>query len=319
MTRACTRVRLIESARVELVVAEATGAVKLVTTTLDEGRSGPVSHGQILEVVTDALGLGAGERRTVVAAAAGNDEQFLRLSWGSFAIRPGIAPRWSELRAGTWGAAPPGPSKRTLAGSVDALATAASDRGYRCETPQVQTVRACTRTEGGYSYDLWMQGTDSYLTTLSLSVTAAYRTRTRSHWVDEMAVVLTWVDAEQGHSLSAWLAGSADAPGAESYVDGLPIYFLVRADEYTKETLGGVSAECGRTVDDISPCEPRRPAGSATGRTRGRWHGAYGLGPPVRLARPNRFAGLPGAGGTGPPPGGRSAPPNASTGLGMDR
>ena len=101
-----------------------------------------------------------------------------------------------------------------------------------------------------------MQGTDRYVTTLDLSVTAAYRTRTRSHWVDEMTVVLTWVETEQGQSLSSWLARSADAPGADSYVDGLPIYFLVRANEYTKETFGGVSAECGRTVDDISRCEP---------------------------------------------------------------
>ena len=49
---------------------------------------------------------------------------------------------------------------------------------------------------------------------------------------------------------------SADAPGAEGYVGGLHISFLVRADEYTKETFGGVLAECGRSVDDISSCEP---------------------------------------------------------------
>jgi hypothetical protein len=256
VTRACTRVRLIETAKVELVVAEATGALQLVTITIDEGRTASVSHGQILEVIADALGLEEGERRTVVAAAAGNDEQFLQLSWGSFAVDPGAAPRWSELRAAKYGGAPPGLSKRTLTGSVDALATAAGRRGYRCEIPEVRTIRACTRTAGGYAYDLWMQGTDRYVTTLDLSVTAAYRTRTRSHWVDEMTVVLTWVETEQGHSLSSWLARSADAPGADSYVDGLPIYFLVRANEYTKETFGGVSAECGRTVDDISRCEP---------------------------------------------------------------
>jgi hypothetical protein len=92
--------------------------------------------------------------------------------------------------------------------------------------------------------------------TLYLSVTATYRIRTRSHWVDEMAVALTWVDTEQGRNLSSWLAESADAPGADSYVDGLPITFLVRTDEYRKETFGGVTAECGRIVDDISSCEP---------------------------------------------------------------
>jgi hypothetical protein len=43
-----------------------------------------------------------------------------------------------------------------------------------------------------------MQGTDSYVTTVDLSVTATYDNRTRSHWVDEMAVALTWVDTDQG-------------------------------------------------------------------------------------------------------------------------
>ena len=94
------------------------------------------------------------------------------------------------------------------------------------------------------------------MTTLSLDVTARHRTQTRSRWVDEMSVVLTWLGTAQGRNLSSWLARSADAPGADSYVDGLHISFLVRADEYTKETFGGVLAECGRVVNDISSCEP---------------------------------------------------------------
>jgi hypothetical protein len=69
--------------------------------------------------------------------------------------------------------------------------------GYVCETPQVQTIRGCTR-KGGLLLRLWMQGTDSYVTTVDLSVTATYDNRTRSHWVDEMAVALTWVDTDQG-------------------------------------------------------------------------------------------------------------------------
>ena len=44
---------------------------------------------------------------------------------------------------------------------MDTLANAARNRGYKCTTPQVQTIRACTRKEGGYSFDLWMQGTDT--------------------------------------------------------------------------------------------------------------------------------------------------------------
>jgi hypothetical protein len=264
VTRVCTRVRLIKSARVQLIITEETGAVQLVTTTLDEAGSPQTSHGQILEVLTDAVGLKPADRSRVLAAVSSDADQFLQLGWGSFTLRPGAAAKFelpedqweSELRAAQWDDPPPSPSKITLAGSVDTLATAARNRGYMCKTPKVRTIRACTRKEGDYFFDLWMQGTDTYVTTLSLSVTASHRTQTRSRWVDEMSVVLTWVDTDQGRNLSSWLAQSADAPGADSYVDGLHISFLVRADEYTKETFGGVLAECGRSVDDISSCEP---------------------------------------------------------------
>jgi len=255
VTRACTRVRFLESARVQLVAAEASGALQLVASTVAEERSARDSHSQILQAVADAVGLEPADRTRVLAAVAGDADQTHQLSWGSFTVRPGAAPE-SELRAAQWEGAPPRPSKTTLTGSVDALATAARSRGYVCETPQVQTIRACTRSEGGYFFDLWMQGTDTYVTTLYLSVAASYHNRTRSNWVDEMAVVLTWLDTEQGRTLSSWLAQSADAPGADSYVDGLPISFLVRADEYTKETFGGVTSECGRNIEDISSCEP---------------------------------------------------------------
>ena len=69
-------------------------------------------------------------------------------------------------------------------------------------------------------------------------------------------MVVSWLGTDQGRQLSSWLAGNADAPGARSYVAGLPVYFLVRADEYTKETFGGVAPECGRIVNNISGCSP---------------------------------------------------------------
>jgi hypothetical protein len=264
LIRVCTRVRLIESAQVQLVITPASGEVELVTTRLDEEGSATASHGQVLEVLTDALGLSSADRSKVLAAVDRDAEVSFDVGWGSFTLRPGAATKYelpveqweSELRAARWDDPPPTPTGATLAGSVDTLANAARDRGYECTTPQVPTIRACTRKEGGYSYHLWMQGTDTYVTALTLDVTATYRTQTRSHWVDEMSVVLTWLDTAHGRNLLSWLAQSADAPGADSYVDGLHISFLVRADEYTKETFGGVLAECGRVVTDISSCEP---------------------------------------------------------------
>jgi hypothetical protein len=67
---------------------------------------------------------------------------------------------------------------------------------------------------------------------------------------------LPWLGTDQGRQLSSWLAENAEAPGARTYVDGLPVYFLVRADEYTKETFGAVAPEGGRSVNNISGCSP---------------------------------------------------------------
>jgi hypothetical protein len=144
----------------------------------------------------------------------------------------------------------------TITGSIDALAAAARGRGYVCETPEIQNIRGCTRKQDGYTYRLWMQGTDRFLATLDLEVLSAYRTQTRRQWLDEMTVVVSWLGTDQGRQLSSWLAGNADAPGARGYVAGLPVYFLVRADEYTKETFGGVAPECGRIFNNISGCSP---------------------------------------------------------------
>ena len=145
----------------------------------------------------------------------------------------------------------------TITGSIDALAAAARGRGYVCETFEIQNLRGCTRKQDGYSYRLWMQGTDRFLATLDLEVLSAYRTQTRRQWLDEMTVVVSWLGTDQGRQLSSWLAGNADAPGARGYVAGLPVYFLVHADEYTKETFGRVAPECAwRTVNIISDCSP---------------------------------------------------------------
>jgi len=91
---------------------------------------------------------------------------------------------------------------------------------------------------------------------VELSITSDYRTATRARWVELMDQTLGWVDTAQTRSVRTWLAASADAPGAQAYVDGLPISFHTRIDEYTKETFGGISAECAPTVDDITACGP---------------------------------------------------------------
>lgn len=210
LTRVCSRVRLIESAEVRMVVRAATGEIMVSTSLVEEAGTAQATRDRLREIIPDRGG--------------------------------------SVGRSGTFPV--------TITGSIDALAAAARGRGYLCETPEIQNIRSCTRKQDGYTYRLWMQGTDRFLATLDLEVLSAYRTQTRRLWLDEMTVVVSWLGTDQGRQLSSWLAGNADAPGARSYVDGLPVYFLVRADEYTKETFGGVAPECGRIVNNIFGCSP---------------------------------------------------------------
>jgi len=210
LNRVCSRVRLIESAEVRMVVRAATGEIMASTSFVDEAGTAHVTRDRLREIIPERGG-----------------------SVGRSAAFP-----------------------VTITGSIDALAAAARGRGYLCETPEIQNIRSCTRKQGGYTYRLWMQGTDRFLPTLDLEVLSAYRTQTRPQWLDEMTVVVSWLGTDQGRQLSSWLAGNADAPGARSYVAGLPVSFLVRADEYTKETFGGVAPECGRDVNNISGCSP---------------------------------------------------------------
>ena len=212
LTRVCSRVRMIASAEVRMVVRAATGEIMVSTTTLvDEAGTAQATRDRLREIIPDR---------------------------GGSMVEPGTPPV-------------------TVTGSIDALAAAARDRGYLCETPEIQNIRGCTRKQDGYTYRLWMQGTDRFLATLDLEVLSTYRTQTRRHWLDEMTVVVSWLGTDQGRQLSSWLAGNADAPGARGYVAGLPVYFLVHADDYTKETFGGVAPECAwRIVNNISGCSP---------------------------------------------------------------
>jgi hypothetical protein len=260
VTRACSRVRNLSSSRVDLVAATDTGLVLAVRASAEqEWRDRAQAHRDILTVISRAIGLPPAEQEQVVAAAtAAAAESVFDLGWGTAVVhtgtgQPGPA---STFRAAGATAAAPQTSRTTLAVPVDALAAAARAHGYTCVTPQVQTIRSCQRTVDGYGDDLWLQGTDTFTTTVDLSVTSDYRTATRARWLEVMDETLAWVDTAQTRSVRAWLTGSAGAPGAHSYVDGLRVSFFVRVDEYTTETFGGISAECAPTVDDIAACAP---------------------------------------------------------------
>ena len=123
--------------------------------------------------------------------------------------------------------------------------------------PEVRTIRGCDRpdVDDGYAEELSFQGTDATTVEVYLSVTSLYHRQTRSRWLARMTEVLGWVDTAQTRKLRSWLAASADAPGGDGYVDGLPIFFFVRTDAWEKETFGGLRAECATDIEDLSPCE----------------------------------------------------------------
>lgn len=260
VTRSCSRVRGVATSHVQVAAATDTGTVQLVRTFLDQDRrSRAEAHADVLGVVARAVGLPPAAQAQVVAAASSReDETVVDLDWGTAVVRTSTGTEAPDSTLTAAGRRGPGvqPSPTTLAVPVDALAGAARAHGYTCSTPQVQTVRGCERTVDGYFYDLWLQGTDTLSTSVYLSVTATYQRRTRSLWLRTMDEVLGWVDTGQTRAVRGWLAGSADAPGADGYVGGLHVSFLVRDDAWTKETFGGISTECARFVEDISGCDP---------------------------------------------------------------
>ena len=260
VTRSCSRVRNLNTSQVQLVATADTGLIQLVTSDIgEEWRDRARVHGDVLGVVSRAIGLSPQEQGQVAAAAAATiPESVLDFGWGTAVVATGLGQPGPASTFRAAGQPGPGlqPSPTTLAIPVDALATAAQAHGYTCTTPEVASIRSCRRTVDGYRDDLWLQGTDTFTTSVNLSIGSDYRTATRARWVTVMSQTLGWVDTAQTRSVRTWLAASADAPGAHVYVDGLPFSFHIRDDEYTKETFGGILAECAPTVDDITACAP---------------------------------------------------------------
>lgn len=262
VTRSCTRVRNLNTSQVQLAAAPDTGLIQLVQADVGERwvDRAPV-HGDIVGVVSRAIGLSPQEQEQVAAAAAATiPESVLDFEWGTAVVATGLGQPGPASTFRAEGQPGPGlqpglqPSPTTLALPVDALATAAEAHGYTCTTPEVTTIRSCQRTVDGYSDDLWLQGTDTFTTSVALDISSAYRTHTRERWVAVMGETLAWIDTAQTRSVRSWLAASADAPGAQAYVDGLPVSFHIRDDEYTKETFGGISVDCSPTFDDTIAC-----------------------------------------------------------------
>ena len=133
VTRSCTRVRNLSTSQVQLVATADTGLIQLVQSNVgEEWRDRAPVHGDILGVVSRAIGLSPQEQEQVAAAAAATTaESVLDLGWGTAVVVTGLGQPGPASTFRAAGQPGPGlqPSPTTLAISVDALATAA--RGAR--------------------------------------------------------------------------------------------------------------------------------------------------------------------------------------------
>ncbi len=258
-TRSCSRVEHLTSSSVRMTLDTTTGTIRLaVATTEDEGRAAR-TYREAVGAIGAALALPQQEQDKATSAAGATTAATTDLGWGSLTIAT-AAPSSAEESSATLRSAGSdsvglGTSSTTLDVPVDALADSARAHGYTCTTPQVQTIRGCERVYGDYFEELSFQGTDRHTTEVYLSVTSTYHRKTRSHWIRTMDQTMSWTDTDQTRAVRAWLDASQDAPGADGYVDGLPVWFRVRTDTYAKETFGGIRAECATSIEDLSGCD----------------------------------------------------------------
>ena len=66
------------------VITADDGTVQLASTRLDVGHSVQTSHRQVLEVLTDAVGLEPADRSRVLDTVPSGADQSFKLGWGSF-------------------------------------------------------------------------------------------------------------------------------------------------------------------------------------------------------------------------------------------
>lgn len=260
-TRSCSRVNYLPASWVRMALGTTTGTIRLAVATTDDEQRAARTYRQAIGALGPALALPQEEQDKAVAAAGATADSTTDLGWGSLTIKtatPSSADESSAtLRAAGGATVGLGASRMTLEVPVDRLADSAQTQGYTCDTPQVQTIRSCEKVDGNYYEELSFQGTDRYTTKVYLSVSSTYHRQTRSHWISAMDQVMSWIDTDQTRAVRVWLAASRDAPGAYSYVDGLPISFVVRTDTYEKETFGVIKADCATSIEDLSSCDER--------------------------------------------------------------
>ncbi|HEX8509654.1 MAG TPA: hypothetical protein VF635_09190 [Propionibacteriaceae bacterium] len=121
---------------------------------------------------------------------------------------------------------------------------------------EIASIRACSRTSGGYPYELWAQGKSDTIRRMDLSVTSTHRWHTRERYAGELGALLTALETPQTTDLAEWVSQTRGAPGADAFVGGVNVTFTMTSRTYTKGTRASItSAPCGlQPAGAVDPC-----------------------------------------------------------------
>lgn len=257
LSRLCTMSEPEQYGRLVLSATAATGQLARVAFDVWHADANRAVGANVAGAIASALALSAadGDRLADALGRVGAAQQG-QLRWGSFTATTEGHTQQLDLRSAA-GQRPAPPVQTAIGSSVDRLRQVAEAQGYSCETPEVTSIRACSRTSGGYSYELWAQGKGDTIRRLDLSVTATHRRHTRERYATELGTLLRALATPQTDDLAGWVGQTGRARGADAFVGGMNIRFTTTGSTYTKETSAYLTgAPCGSLapVGAPDPC-----------------------------------------------------------------
>ncbi|HEX8487643.1 MAG TPA: hypothetical protein VF642_03785 [Propionibacteriaceae bacterium] len=258
LSRLCTTSEAEQSGRLLLDAQTSSGQVSRVAVDAWDAQGPQELGADLATALAQALDLTQADSDRLAEGLArepGGPERTERLRWGTFTASSVEGALRVDLRRVGWQPpdSVPGAGVRQ---SVGRLQQVAETLGYACETPDITSIRACNRTSGGYSYELWAQGKGDTIRMLDLTVTSTHRRHTRERSASELIALLTGLGTPQTSELATWVDQTRGAQGGDAFVGGVHVSFDVNGSAYTKETRAAIrTSPCGlqpaRTLD---PC-----------------------------------------------------------------
>jgi hypothetical protein len=259
LSRLCTTSKAEQSGRLLLDAQTSSGQVSRVAVDAWDARGPQELGADLAAALAGALDLTDADSDRLADALVrepGKPEQTERLRWGTFTAASVDKTLRVDLRRAGWQPpdSVPGAGVRQ---SVGRLQQVAETLGYACETPDTPFIRACNRTSGGYSYELWAQGKGETIRMFDLTVTSTHRRHTRERYASELTALLTGLETPQTADLAAWVEQTRGARGGDAFVGGVHVSFDVTGSAYTKETRSAIrTGPCGlQPAGTVDPCQ----------------------------------------------------------------